>query len=124
MEQAAVAQYRLQAYRVLLEISQFLRLRRNQITAMELFTPDNPWVENDNRRNRTYNAVTAGSLNAKCTACLPKRLIEGKTVLDLGSCIGHAGWWSLSNGARFYCGVETQKDYADTANRLFAGRFN
>lgn len=91
---------------------------------MERFAADNPWVQRDNRRNRTYNTVTAGSLNAKCEACLPPELVRGRTVLDLGSCLGHAGWWALRNGARFYCGVEAQGEYAEAALRLFAAHFS
>ena len=90
---------------------------------MQRFTADHPWLLADNRRNRRYNTVTPGSLNAKCEASLPPALVRGRSVLDLGACVGHAGWWALRNGARFYCGVEAQPAYAQTALRLFAAHF-
>ena len=44
-------------------------------------------------------------------ALLPVNLLDGKTILDLGSCLGASGAWCLSNGAKHYTGVEIQKEF-------------
>jgi hypothetical protein len=82
------------------------------------FTADSPWVLNDNRAVRPRNRITAGSLNAKMVAALPPELIRDASILDLGSCIGAAGKWCLSNGAAAYVGVEAQREYHAIARSL------
>lgn len=47
----------------------------------------------------------------------------GKTVLDLGSCVGSTGAWALENGCKFYCGVEYSKDLADISESNFSKYF-
>jgi hypothetical protein len=42
---------------------------------------------------------------------LPKSFVEGKSILDLGSCNAASGAWCLSNGAKLYSGVEFQNEY-------------
>lgn len=42
---------------------------------------------------------------------LPKKVVENKSVLDLGSCHGATGAWCLSQGAKFYRGVELQDEF-------------
>ena len=74
---------------------------------------DHPeFYEEDNRKHRQRNPITKGTLEAKCGVLLPAWLVKGRTVLDLGSCIGAAGQWSLFHGAASYTGVELQDDYA------------
>lgn len=51
-------------------------------------------------------------------ALLPPHLLEGKTVLDLGSCLGASGAWSLANGAKHYTGVEIQKEFSDKSEEI------
>jgi len=48
---------------------------------------------------------------------LPREIIEGKTVLDLGSCLAASGAWCLSNGAAFYKGVEIQEEFVDKSRQ-------
>jgi tRNA (cmo5U34)-methyltransferase len=55
---------------------------------------------------------------------LPKHLIEGASILDLGSCIGATGHWCLSNGARHYTGVEIQSEFVNTSNTLLKKYWN
>lgn len=76
------------------------------------------FVENDNRKLRGFHPITAESLTKKHECIAPPWLIEGATVLDLGSCIGATGQWCLSNGAAKYVGVEVQQDYVDISNQL------
>lgn len=46
---------------------------------------------------------------------LPKSLVKGKRVLDLGCCIGGTGAWVLSAGASKYVGVELQTNFCQLA---------
>lgn len=46
---------------------------------------------------------------------LPKAWVENKSILDLGSCNAATGAWCLSQGAKFYKGVELQDDFVKTS---------
>ena len=87
---------------------------------MNIFEKDSDFVELDNRKNRTHNICSAESLYNKFMVQLPKELIQDKTVLDLGSCLGAAGHWALTNNAAHYTGVEIQDYYVNTSNRLLS----
>lgn len=54
----------------------------------------------------------------KHLVCLPPDLIEGRTVLDLGSFIGQTGHWCLSNGAKSYTGVEINTEFSNKSQEL------
>lgn len=85
---------------------------------MNIFYDADDFVNLDNRHNRNLYKTSIESLYNKTEAQLPKDLIEGKTILDLGSCLSHAGYYALLNGAKFYTGVEVQPGYADLADKL------
>jgi SAM-dependent methyltransferase len=51
---------------------------------------------------------------------LPEWLIKDKTVLDLGSCLGAAGYYAIKTGAKEYIGVEAQTHYVDLSNSLLS----
>lgn len=74
----------------------------------------------DNRQNREFNPVSKNMLEDKLHVLLPQWLIQGKNVLDLGSCLGAAGQWALYHGASSYTGVELQEDYATQSQKLLA----
>ena len=76
------------------------------------------FVDEDNRQFRTHNPVTKEQMRNKHEVLFPEHLIKGKTVLDLGSCLGATGHWCLSHGAAHYTGVEVQKEYAALAAKL------
>lgn len=84
------------------------------------FEEFNQFVHNDNRKDRGFHPITAESLTIKHETIAPNWLVSGATVLDLGSCLGATGHWCLSNGAKFYLGVEVQKDYTDTSDQLLS----
>lgn len=84
------------------------------------FGDDSDFVVNDPRKDRGTTTVSAESLNKRCSAILPEWLIQGKSILDLGSCLGAFGHWALSNGASHYTGVEFQKQFADTSIELLS----
>jgi len=74
----------------------------------------------DNRRHRAFNPVTKSFLELKYHALLPRELIQGKHILDLGSCTGAAGQWALYYGAESYTGVEVQEAYVAQSRQLLA----
>jgi hypothetical protein len=63
------------------------------------------FVEDDERKERIYNPVTAITMHAKCAALLEPDFIKGKTVLDLGACLGSMLHWCLFHGALKTVGV-------------------
>lgn len=73
------------------------------------------FIESDNRQVRPNTPVTAETLTYKHEVMAPQSLIEGKTILDLGSCLGATGHWCLSHGAVSYTGVEFQQLYVDNS---------
>lgn len=77
------------------------------------------FLELDNRRFRPFNPVSFEQMHNKHSALLPEEIVRGKTVLDLGSCLGATGHWCLSMGATHYTGVEVQESYVETARPLF-----
>jgi hypothetical protein len=84
----------------------------------ECFDAAPEFIDEDNRRFRTWNPVSKLQSTAKHKTLLPEELVRGKTVLDLGSCMGATGHWCLFHGASHYTGVEYQPEYAEAAQRL------
>src|SRR5262249_34683995 len=62
--------------------------------------------------------ISAAQMNAKHEVLFPEALVRGKTVLDLGCCIGTTGHWCLTLGATSYTGVELQPEYVSIARTL------
>lgn len=85
---------------------------------MSCFDQAPEFVDEDNRRFREENPVSNNLMEAKHEALLPPDMVKGKTVLDLGCCLGATGHWCLSHGAAHYTGVEVQDDYVEGARRL------
>jgi Methyltransferase domain len=77
------------------------------------------FIDEDNRRFRGHNPISKEQMAAKHSVLLPESLIKGKTILDLGCCMGATGHWALSHGAAHYTGIELQTEYAEGARRLF-----
>jgi len=50
--------------------------------------------------------------------------LSNKTVLDLGCCVGGSGAYVLDKGAKFYCGVEYNKDMTILAENNLASYFD
>lgn len=85
---------------------------------MNIFENAPEFITRDNRRLRSEFVTTFESIANRLEAQLPTEIIQGKTVLDLGSCIGAAGYYSLINGASHYTGIELQQFYAKTSEEL------
>ena len=82
------------------------------------------FIENDNRKFRRHTQSTAESMIKKLECCVPAISLAGKTVLDIGSCVGAAGAWALFNGAKHYTGIEIQETYAEISERLLESHWD
>lgn len=78
------------------------------------------FVDSDVRKIRKSTTVSAESLHKRCAVLIPQWLVEGKTILDLGHCIGAFGQWALANGAKHYTGVEMQKSFCVKSEELLS----
>ena len=74
----------------------------------------------DERQRRVFNPVTATTLVGKCAALLPPPLVRGRTVLDLGACLGAMCHWALCAGASCAVAVEVQPDFCARAAEMLA----
>ena len=90
---------------------------------MGVFERAPEFIESDNRRLRPFNRVTSEQQELRHAAMLPKEWLAGKSVLDVGCCVGATGLWCLEHGAESYVGVEAQAEYADAARANLAARF-
>jgi SAM-dependent methyltransferase len=82
------------------------------------------YIEIDLRKNRATATVTEESLTKRFEVFLPKWLIKGQRVLDLGSALGAAGHWCLTHGASHYTGVEIQKSFCEKSQNLLSQDWN
>lgn len=85
---------------------------------MSFFNQFPEFVEQDSRKDRGFSRVTVETLDNRHAVATPKWLVEGMTVLDVGSCLGATGHWALSNGCKHYTGVEVQPELAATSQEL------
>ncbi len=90
----------------------------------DYFTAAPEFIEEDNRQFRPRNPINIEYMTKKHRALFPDELVRGKSILDLGSCIGATGYWCLTAGASHYTGVEVQNEYNSVAERLLAKHFS
>jgi hypothetical protein len=89
---------------------------------MNIFIEQPEFIDKDTRKNRKgygYN-VNPEFMLARHQILLPPRLINGKRILDLGSCNAASGAWSLANGAVHYTGIELQNAFVETSKECLA----
>ncbi len=87
---------------------------------MSFFSQFPEFVEQDTRKDRGFSPVTIETLDNRHLVTTPKWLVEGMTVLDLGSCLGATGQWVLSQGCKHYTGVEVQPELAGISRTLLS----
>lgn len=85
---------------------------------MNCFETAPEFIDEDNRQFRARNPISKEQMAAKHSVLMPESLVKGKTILDLGCCMGATGHWVLSHGATHYTGIEFQSEYAQSAQRL------
>lgn len=90
-----------------------------------MFFQNHPeFVDLDNRQNRIHTPLTYETLTNKHEKMAPEELIRGKTILDLGSCLGATGHWALTHGSSYYTGIEIQNYYVEKSNELLSKYWN
>jgi tRNA (cmo5U34)-methyltransferase len=87
---------------------------------MNFFDNHKQFIDCDPRKDRGMPQVNCETMSKRCKATLPTWLIEGKSILDLGSCFGAYGHYALLHGAKHYTGVELQKQFVDKSIELLA----
>jgi len=90
-----------------------------------LFLEFPEFIDTDPRTIRTHAGykVTSNFQYLKHCIAVPPELVSGKSVIDLGCCVGATGAWVLSNGASRYVGVELQEDLAKASHANLTKRF-
>jgi len=78
------------------------------------------FFDEDERRERIANPIGRRTLELKCRCLLPRQLVRGRSVLDLGACLGAMGQYALFHGAASYTAVEVQPDFVRRAERYLA----
>ena len=68
----------------------------------------------DRSSTRSYN-INQDFLERRYTAFFEHINLEGKTILDLGSCVSSLGAWVLDKGAKHYHGVEYDEKLCNVA---------
>jgi 16S rRNA G966 N2-methylase RsmD len=83
---------------------------------MKVFEKYSQFITSDPRIDRVgAYRVSADFMQSRHECFFNSEILENKTVLDLGCCVGASGAWVLANNAKFYCGVEYHKDLANIA---------
>lgn len=90
---------------------------------MSVFESAPEFIETDNRRFRASERVTYETQERRHAAMLPAEFLSGRTVLDLGCCVGATGYWCMAHQAARYTGVEVQREYADRARENLQRHF-
>lgn len=83
---------------------------------MKIFEKYPQFISTDPRTSRkgAYE-VSENFMTLRHTSFFKSDSLANKTVLDLGCCVGASGAWVLANNANFYCGIEYNKDLANSA---------
>ena len=76
------------------------------------------FAEDDERQRRVFNPVSKITLVAKCAALLTTEILEGRSFLDLGACLGASTHWALCHGANQATAVEIQENFCNRAETM------
>jgi hypothetical protein len=97
-------------------VSEHTRDEVGPVDAFEVLAPC--FANTDERQRRTFNPVTNITLVGKCACLLPPALVRGRSVLDLGACLGAMCHWALCAGASRAVAVEVQPDFCERAAEM------
>lgn len=78
------------------------------------------FFELDIRKDRVVSPIVMEHKIEKYTNLLPESLVKDKNILEIGSCMGDAGHWCLSHGAKEYTGVEIQTEFYKKSKKLLS----
>ena len=83
---------------------------------MNVFDKFPQFIDTDVRTNRPMGyTVSRDLMTQRHAALLPAELVQGRSVLDIGCCVGATGAWTLEAGAASYTGIELQRSLAQLA---------
>lgn len=82
------------------------------------------FAEIDPRYHRAWEPPRLDYDTHRYGALLPSNIIQNKTILDLGACVGAAGAWSLHHECAHWTGVELQKELFDIGNNALQQFFS
>ncbi len=86
---------------------------------MSTFKKFPQFIETDIRTRRSIVPTSVELMKYRHAILLPESLIAGKSILDIGCCVGATGAWALDNGAASYTGVEKQEKFVNIARQNF-----
>jgi 2-polyprenyl-3-methyl-5-hydroxy-6-metoxy-1,4-benzoquinol methylase len=83
---------------------------------MNVFEKFPQFIDTDVRTNRPMGyTVSADLMTQRHAALLSKDLVQGRSILDIGCCVGATGAWVLEAGAASYTGIELQHTLSQLA---------
>lgn len=91
---------------------------------MSFFEKYPEFIEVDSRKDRQWSPHTIETLDTRHEISLPSEIIQGRSVLDLGSCFGATGQWVLAHGALNYTGVEIQQEMVKKSREILGKYWN
>lgn len=92
-----------------------------------IFDKYSQFIDSDPRVHRPgfgkgYN-VNHSFMEDRFTAYFHEVDLQGKSVLDLGACVGSLGAWVLASGASHYCAVDLSDDFCKIATENLTAHF-
>ena len=96
-----------------------MRQKYTLSNSMRVFEQYPEFISTDVRQHRTaVNSykITEDLQTARHEALLPPTFIKGRSILDLGCCVGATGAWALHHGAKRYTGIDLEKQFVEQAS--------
>lgn len=76
------------------------------------------FADDDERQRRVFNPVSKITLTGKCATLLTRQLLNQRSFLDLGACLGASTHWALCMGASFATAVEVQRSFCERGTEM------
>ena len=94
---------------------------------MSVFDQYPDFITTDGRQYRTIPnsyKISNQLQTARHQTLLPLELVKGRTILDLGCCVGATGAWVLHHGAKKYTGIDLDQEFVTQSNTNLAKYFS
>lgn len=99
------------------------------ITPYEFFKKYPEFIEQDMRRfkasevRNNHYIINEETMIRRISHIVDQNSVKNRTILDIGSCTGTLGAWSLAYGAKHYTGIEVQPDFVRISEALLSKHF-